>query len=617
MTKMDLIKDWEKIHESVKKNIKEHRKKNIYTINKNELEMTNARANLNALLLSVLPKEIKDKDSLFLKDGSSDNLHAYEQSIADRLFDEGYELDRVKEIIYELKRMIIKHTEMFNMEVNVDISMYDFIRMARVSDEMEEILTEETINKEMSAYEVIEEKHRQQEIIEKGIMDNKIDPFYTMLASGSGMRRPQFFDITTYIGIRPFRKEVYPYIIPESWINGLQHKESFWVENDSARNALILQKLHITKTGTFNKRVTMLNQPSYLNEDPDHMCDTINFTREKITKDNYERYIQTYYMEDGEPKLITRQNIKDLIGTEVDLRQPLTCTSDDGICRYCIGDQLYFDNIEGYKGGQRNLGAVVTKQKIAPKVQGYLSAKHNNTANMNTLKIKEGDSEEAVYYHELDHIFKLWKLDTMKFDREVANLEFLEPDLTRKKAMSSKIRVTFVDGETFVLEVQESYFYTTIENYNSKSNTVIDSSDLHMWITNNPVSSGYHALNKIFRKNDGKVKKAIDDLIGLMDDDKIVIPYLLIRNLIRDPDNNEKRPDFAGQENPPMAILSMSNAIKNLEELSLKMSIGWFKYMLSDVRNFRDETTIDTKFDVLFRSRKEGITKDYRNEKVE
>lgn len=607
MNKLDIIKDGNEIHEELKKNIDTYQEKAKYTIGDKEIKMTKARANLNALVMSVLPEEFHKKEYLFLEEGSESNMDDYEQMIADTLFDLDYDLDRIKEIIFDLKEMIMKHIEMFNMHVNVDISTYDFIRMARMDEEIEDIMTGDCFDESMSAYEVIDRKKELEDKIEKHVIENKIDPFYTMLASEAGMRRPQFFDIVIGIGIRPYRKEIYPYVIKDKWLNGLTSKENFWVENDSARNALILQKRHITKTGTFNKRVTMLNQPSYLNDDPDFMCDTIAFTEEKITEDNYERFIQTYHMVDDKPELITRDNIKDLIGETIALRQPLTCASEYGICRYCIGDQFYFDNLEGYKGGEKNIGSVITKQKIAPRVQGYLSAKHNNTANLDPVPIKSDDWDKYFDIHCLDTLNFKNDLKGIYFDGEINIFrDKIEKDTI--KVSSNKMTLVFNNGKEKTFETEKgSYFYTFEEDFGEEEDEVLNEENVHVWITNSPVSTGYHTLRAIFIDNDGKTERAIKDLKDFMSNEKIVVPYLMIRNLIRDPDNLEERPDFSNKENPPMQIVTMQKAIKNMKELGLKLSIGWFSDMLSNTKNYRENKTKPTRFDILFKSRKDGV----------
>lgn len=600
LLKLDIVDDGEEIVEIMKDNMSEYKKKEVYVFNGKSFEMTRARASLNALIFQVLPESFQSEDYLFMEEGSSKNLHNYEQLIADQLFDDGYNVDEVKEIIYDLKEQIITHVNMFNMHVNIDISMYDFIKMIRDDDRIKKIMCNDIFNQDMGAHQIQELKKQLCDEIEEYVLENEVDPFYTMLSAGAGMRRAQFYDITVGVGIRPYREQVYPYTIPESWLNGLKTKESFWVENDSARNALILQKLHITDTGTFNKRATMLAQPNYLHEDPSYMCDTINFVEEEVTKDNFYRFVGSYHMVGDEPKMITPHDT-DLIGKVINYRQPLTCTCDDGICRYCVGDKLYFDNIEGFMGGQRNLGAVITKQKIAPRVQGYLSAKHNNSANLSPLKV----------HSKVDwtKIFDIAEVDKFRFREEVQWVEFEEPEKTGyifprydRIFKSSKIHVK-IKGEKTITFDTESYFYVDSENFDEESNRVIDINDIHLRVVNNPVSSGYHKINKIFNKSEN-AKVAVDDLKELMSEEKMVVPYLLVRNLVRDAKNLEERPDFANTVNPALTIVPMSTAIRNMKELGLKLSIGWFGDALADVRNYKDEKTKPTKFNILFRSRK-------------
>lgn len=602
---LDIVKDGEEIIRNLKLNINNYKQKEKFSLNKKELELTIARAGLNALVFDVLPKELRVEEFLFLKPGSSSNLTNYKQKIIDECFKLGRTVDETKDLIYVVQEKINEYTLIFNFRLSVDISLYDFIKMMKKSDRMREILSGNNFKKEMNAFEIMRKKEKLSKEIEDFILKEKIDPMYTFLTAEAAMRKPQFHDIVVGVGIRPNNKDsVYPFLINENWLNGLTNKDSFWAENDSARNALIIQKLDIRKTGTFNKRSTMLAQPNYLNSDPDYCCDTIHFVEEKIEDEkDFQRFIDLYHQFDGKPQLITEKDTH-LIGKKILLRQPYTCNSDDGICHYCIGEKLYYDNLEGYHGGERNFGVAISKKKVAPKVQGHLSAKHNIVAKLfdkNGKPLTRINGEKNWHdYFDLKYINKLVFKDEFKKNIEQIKLIKIKDKGKRKARFRRKIEIKMKNDNTIEFQTN-SVFYTEKSNIDYESGLVDDIEKIHIEIINNPVSSGYHELDKVFNKNNGNIQKAMKELKQLMKKEKAIVPYLLIRNIIRKEDQNEERPDYSKKE-PKEEILTMQTAIRNFKELGLKLNIGFFKSMLSDLRNY--EKTKPSKFDILFESRR-------------
>lgn len=643
---MDLLKDNEKILNKLKNNIQNFKNKSIYTFKNKKYKLTLARATLNSMIMSVLPDDLKNEKFLFLEVGSSSNLNDYIQSIADECYllyenniekikkivikdyvGEGEENDLkdindfIRDIIYVVKEKINEYTLLFDFELSIDISMYDFLGMMRKSKRMYDILGSDNYNDNMSAYNVIQKKEKLADELEDFVIKNKVEPFYTFLTAEASMRLPQFHDICLGIGLRPYEDSLYPHIIKESWLRGIRTKESFWVENDSARHALIIQKLHISDTGVFNKYLTMISQESYLHPDPDYMCDTIHFVNETIYDEkDFERFTDLYMMDNGRPRLITKDDTH-LIGKTIQLRQPLTCNSEDGVCRYCVGHNLYFDNLEGYAGGERNLCTLITKRKVAPKVQSYLSAKHNNIANI----FAEGKRLTEIYSdNEVDwtDYFELKKLNNICFKKPVSEIYFFEPNLRENR--SKKIELVLKNNKHLFFET-DTAFYTVDDNLKEvKKNKkevekfkVININEIYLKIKNSPVSAGYNELNKVFNKpddiqdivveneeewNTGNLQKAMIELKKILHDDKAIIPYMLIRGLVRDGRNPEKRPDFS-KDNPSIELKTMLTSIKKFPEVGLKLNIGYFKDALANVKNYKKSTTKSSKFDVLFESR--------------
>jgi hypothetical protein len=69
-------------------------------------------------------------------------------------------------------------------------------------------------------------------------------------------------------------------------------------------------------------------------------CGTKGYLPITLTEENFTEYIYTYIMINGEPYLLTDENIKKFIGTEVKWRNPMFCKSQK-YCEYCYGRLPY------------------------------------------------------------------------------------------------------------------------------------------------------------------------------------------------------------------------------------------------------------------------------------
>lgn len=197
------------------------------------------------------------------------------------------------------------------------------------------------------------------------------------LISGEGTNVKQFKEVQTNIGTMPNGQgSVFKEPINHSFINGgLQSVYDHVIDSSIGRIAQILQKQNVGQSGAFSRKLGLNNQESRLHDDPNYICDSVNF--EVVTIKNMD-YLKAYnmryyrYIENGMEYMLDADKDEDLIGKTLYFRSPMTCASrarGHGICYRCYGDLAYVNrNINIGQLASELLGAIYT--------QLLLSAKH-------------------------------------------------------------------------------------------------------------------------------------------------------------------------------------------------------------------------------------------------
>ena len=137
--------------------------------------------------------------------------------------------------------------------------------------------------------------------------------------------------------------------------------------------------------GAFSKKLTYNSVTSVLRQDYD-TCDSIATIDYHILDDTFLKLLngRYYYDNHGELKLLDYKKDKHLIGKIIRFRSPVTCNSDDGVCRLCYGHMFDINRT------MASPGALASLKMTEPIGQGVLSSKHSQTTSSNELKFSEG-----------------------------------------------------------------------------------------------------------------------------------------------------------------------------------------------------------------------------------
>lgn len=133
-----------------------------------------------------------------------------------------------------------------------------------------------------------------------------------------------------------------------------QNVESYYLAASEARRGFYYKAAISAKPGYLSRRVTMANAHIVIDENHKD-CGTHTYFKITVTPDIAGIINHRYHMVNGRPKLI--ENSKELIGKTINLRSPLYCKSERGICPTCYGDswkRLRTKNIGILAGGAVN-----------------------------------------------------------------------------------------------------------------------------------------------------------------------------------------------------------------------------------------------------------------------
>jgi len=158
------------------------------------------------------------------------------------------------------------------------------------------------------------------------------------------------------------------YRINEASDDGLSVK-SYYKGGGLARRGYYIRTIQAAKPGYLTRKVTMASANiSIKGED----CKTKKYYTVLIDKNNANKFINRYYMENSKPILITSTD--QIINKTLKIRSPLYCQQPDGICQICYGTHnknLNTNNIGILAGGAINNEALNQTMKTRHKVSQF------------------------------------------------------------------------------------------------------------------------------------------------------------------------------------------------------------------------------------------------------
>lgn len=292
---------------------------------------------------------------------------------------------------WELKQLTQKIRDDFsylsylgNNIYSISISFLDFKKLVDIGDdEVKDILlNNDWCDDTMSVMDIYNEKMRRAEKIKKLVIENKLDPFYTLLTAGSGMRMAQFMDCVVGIGATPDEGVILPYAVPDSWLRGMSTREALFTQASVSRNAKKSEKIEIATTGDALKKIMFICQGLVINGTQD--CHTVKRHKLKITSKDMLHLLHGMSYNKTNIKSNYEHTInssdESLIGAEIYIRDASCCALPTGqICEKCLGvTPIDNTNSDGIKEPY-DIGLTIAMNVVGQMGQIKLSAKHNTS----------------------------------------------------------------------------------------------------------------------------------------------------------------------------------------------------------------------------------------------
>lgn len=431
--------------------------------------------------------------------------------------------------------------------------------------------------------------------------------------TGEGISPKQYKEVAVNIGSKPDGQgSVFPHPINHSFMNGgLQTPEELCIESSVGRVAQILQKTNVGESGAFARNLELNNQDTFLNPDPNYVCDTQNFEEvliENETKLNM--YDLRYYRDNprGVDKLCEAKKCKDLIGRKLYFRSPMTCASaarGHGICYKCYGDLAYTNR-------EINIGQIAAEALSAIYTQILLSAKHL----LESLVVKLQWSEK--FYEIFDITFNtiglkpnmIYRGMKLIIDQEIMEEEEID-DVTYNYYINSFI-VSDSNGNEFKIHTSESdniyfvpEFYEYVEKLNSKTeeNERIELDMVDILDKDFPALFIMAVKNNELSRTMDKIKKIIDNKseIEKYDKNSILRAFIdtningniklnavhfevLLMNQIRAADDELELPDWT-VPNQKYQILTLTKSLSDNRSITVRLESNKIPKALQNPQN--------------------------------
>ena len=432
--------------------------------------------------------------------------------------------------------------------------------------------------------------------------------------TGEAISPKQYKEVAVNIGSKPDGQgSVFPHPIKHSFMNGgLQSAEEICIESSVGRVAQILQKTNVGESGAFARQLELNNQDTFLNPDPNYVCDTHNF--EEITIENetmLNMYDLRYYRTNpnGIDKKLNAKKDKNLIGKRLFFRSPMTCASaarGHGICYKCYGDLAYAEQ-------EINIGQIAAEGLSSIYTQILLSAKHLLeslvikmewtkqfyelfTITFNTIALKENGTYRG---------YKLIIDDDIKSEEEIDDIEY--------NYYINSFIVRTPDGEDIKIKTTEAdniYIEPDFYQYIMSVQPEDDNSDESYYVELNmvdlmdfPVLFVVQVRNNELSATMDKIKKLIDNksIIESYDRNSILKEFIttniqgniklnavhfevLLMNQIRAADDDLDVPDWT-IPNAPYKILTLSKSLSENRSITVRLQSNKVSKALSNPQN--------------------------------
>lgn len=510
----------------------------------------------------------------------------------------------IAEMLYNLSRISVDFTLIMGLSLNLET----FIDVAKRNKRFDEILhTKLDPNQQPKDIEEFLDKLEKEEI-EILMNDPEGNFLQPILRSGSGIKHKQLRELTGAGGLKPdlFGNTMPVPITGNFIVGGLGSIANYYVDSAAARKAVVMNKTVMGTSGHFARKVMLITTDSRLRKDEEE-CNTSNaICYEVKTKDHLRRLRGRNMVVTPTRVQMLKGNEDYLIGKKVYVYSPITCASDDGICKKCYGG-LYYTNRDLF-----SVGAYAGAKTTNPISQSVLSTKHllttisdridfndefyeffslvSNEVIINTSPDAQDVSKFILCINEED-IQSIGEFDETDYNKYITCFY-----LKKKKSKEPMIKIEEVAGKELYL----SPALIELMAHGKRNGEMIeidlskadDSEKLFsIIVNNNELTKPLYAIMAVLdrRGNLGcnTISEICQKLVDLFITSHInldaVHAELLVKPLIRDKENILKFPKYNTYKSPDdYQILSVSTALEKNPSVLISLSFQALGRQLSN-----------------------------------
>lgn len=508
----------------------------------------------------------------------------------------------IHDMLYSLSRISTDFNVLFGLTINLET----FIDVANKNPRFDEIIrTKFPENMQPKEIESALE-NLQDEIVT--ILSTEEGCLKPILSSGAGIKHKQLVEFTGNGGFKPdLDGNTIPIPINANFVvGGLSTVTNYFIDATGGRKSLIMNKSEMGRAGHFSRMIMLLT--SDVKTSPtEEKCNSVNPVLVNIkTKKHLKKLRGRHYRILGQRSYnVIEGNEEHLIGQDILIKSPITCTGEHGICRTCYGE--LFDTNKDLNSVGGFAGTVLTE----PVSQNILSSKHILTTDSDTVEI-DGDNINvlSVYGNEIalnldneDVDFKnvylvLNERDVESFeqfdDKNEFNL-FTNTFYLRDKSTGNIHKITETGNKCFYLtpELAEMVKFKA-GAFTISLEQLEDMSLFKVEISNNELTKPLYDIMDLLNNKSHLGLETIDDVcqalldlivISGMEADSVHLETI-IRAIVRSADNILEIPDFS-KYSPKYKILTISTALEKNPSMFISMSFQALRRQLSDPITFK------------------------------
>jgi hypothetical protein len=579
----------------------------VVYIEDTRLEMKISKLVINLIVLEPFNifKRKLDLNFLFNNDFDTTSISLYFNRLIDEFSEEDY--GKLSTTISSIIENLSDLSGESNVKIGNTISLYSIIKLAERNPEVLEL-----INTEIPAglqFDEIEDllKNRSSRLIE--ILSEEDTCFKDYFNAKTGIDKKQFGQVMVNVGLKP---DLFGNVISDpidtNYVRGLRDTNDFYINALGGRKALITTHKRVKDSGYLTRKLSLLLIDTRLDSNIDDCGSGVYVPCNVFNEGVFKRIIGRWYLNEefNELYCIHENHEFDLVGKTILLRSPMTCCSENGkVCRTCYGDNLSKLN------HQMHIGIVAVLLLTNQLTQRLLSSKHLLQTSSTKInwdpKFLETFSVERnmVLLASLDG-FIVINTEDWEEDEEEGIFTINEFQIKQgKESFPIKTEIPLIVGDELkdaVLEYKENngIAVVPIKILNPEGSVFT------LVMENNELSA---SLQNILDLVESTSHLGIDDPVmiynkfsELLEESSIqlnlVHAELILRCLIRDPNDLTHRPDFTTGEWPESVVLRVTEALLKSPSVAISLAFERVKKQFTSPETY--EKDLDSVMDVFF-----------------